>query len=279
MLEPDNFNPQKYLLEANKLMPHLVLLEGEAGMGKSYALERVSTDLKHALLVGASGWLNQVLSKARALLTDERDPAFLAAARLIASEANWAQVAQAPVFSDRESLWRAIAQALERLARRLNGLTLLLEDGHAMSEDDVLALRVVYRRAKLGHAPLLIVLSSRPTEKDLLEGFVQDAIIANASEPERLTLSRLTEYGVQNLVQEHLHHQFLPDNLVAWLHARTEGHALYTLELLRFLRDGGALKDLGVTWVFEAPQGKAVPKTLEASLQARVANARRDSKT
>ena len=129
MLEPDNFNPQKYLLEANKLMPHLVLLEGEAGMGKSYALERVSLDLKHALLVGASGWLNQVLSKARALLTDERDPAFLAAARLIAPEAKWAQVAQAPVFSDRESLWRAIAQALERLARRLNGLTLLLEDG------------------------------------------------------------------------------------------------------------------------------------------------------
>ena len=215
MLEPDNFNPQKYLLEANKLMPHLVLLEGEAGMGKTHILERVSLDLKHALLVGASGWLNQVLSKARALLTDERDPAFLAAARLIAPEAKWAQVAQAPVFSDRESLWRAIAQALERLARRLNGLTLLLEDGHAMSEDDVLALRVVYRRAKLGHAPLLIVLSSRPTEKDLLEGFVQDAIIANASEPERLTLSRLTEYGVQNLVQEHLHHQFLPDNLVA----------------------------------------------------------------
>jgi tetratricopeptide (TPR) repeat protein len=136
------------------------------------------------------------------------------------------------------------------------------------------ALRFLYRRALLGKAPILIALSARPPTRDsaaqdLLEGFGQDAAIADGLAPQRLSLSSLDLNGVTALVHEHLHSE-LPDDLAAWLHARAEGHPLHTLELLRFLRDGGALRQAGTIWVFRAPSGKAVPRQLEAVLQARL---------
>ncbi len=256
-----------------------VLIEGSAGLGKSHTL-RTFASMPKGLVLTAEGknWLTTVLGLCKSQLEFERDSTFLEAARRVAPSAGYAQVAQAQDFADQNALWNTIAFALERLAKRVGGLSLLLEDAHNASQDDLGALRAFYRRAMLGRAPVLIVLTTRPTEQDLLEGFAQDAAIANGIEPSRISLSSLAETGVHALAREHLHSEFLPDNLSAWLYARAEGHPLHTLELLRFLQDGGALQDLGISWIFEAPKGKAIPKNLNAILTARVANAKRDTR-
>jgi tetratricopeptide (TPR) repeat protein len=262
--------------------PRLLLLEGAAGIGKSHSLRAFATSGQNALVLSTActGWLSAALRTFHPRLESERDPSFLQAARSLTADLAWAQVAHAPALTDQNALWTALAQAFERLARRSGGLILLLEDAHDAGADDLGALRVLYRRALLGKAPILIALSARPptrdsTSQDLLEGFGQDAAIADGLAPQRLLLSSLDLNGVTVLVREHLHSE-LPDDLAAWLHARAEGHPLHTLELLRFLRDGGALRQAGTIWVFRAPSGKAVPRQLEAVLQARLLTVQAD---
>lgn len=251
---------------------NLVLLEGEAGLGKSHALRIFANQIGKGLVftTQSSHWLASVLRLCQTNLELERNPAFLEAARRITPDLKWAQVAQAPNLNDQNNLWNAIAHALERLAKRLGGLTLLLEDAHDASADDLGSLRALYRRALLGQAPIQFIITSRPSQPDVLEGFVQDAAIANAPEPTRVVLSKLEASGVDELLQEHLHSKFLPENLSAWLYARAEGHPLHTLELLRFLQDGGSLRRAGVIWVFRVPLGRAVPQKLDALLKARL---------
>jgi tetratricopeptide (TPR) repeat protein len=263
--------------------PRLVLLEGAAGIGKSHNLRAFAALGTNALVLSTActGWLGAALRAFHGWLESERDSSFLQAARSLTPDLAWAQVAYAPTLNDQNALWTALAQAFERLARRSGGLILLLEDAHDAGADDLGALRVLYRRALLGKAPILIALSSRPptdlTAQDVLEGFGQDAAIADGFAPQRLLLSSLDQNGVTALVREHLHSEFLPDDLAAWLHARAEGHPLHTLELLRFLRDGGALRQAGTIWVFRAPSGKAVPRQLEAVLQARLLTVQADA--
>ncbi len=260
--------------------PGLLWLEGEPGIGKSHTLrglsERVSGDAILVLKLPCAGWLAGALRAWHGQLEGERDGAFLEAARRVAPELRWARVAQISAPSDQNALWGAVAHALERLARRVGGLALLLEDAHEASPDDLGALRALYRRALLGKTPLRLALTARPVQPDPLEGFLQDATIANMPPPERVSLARLDEPGVAELLREALHSEFLPDELSAWLHARAEGHPLHTLELLRFLRDGGALRQAGAIWVFRPPSGKAVPRQLEAVLQARLLALRAD---
>ena len=260
--------------------PALLLLEGAAGIGKSHALRSFGQAIGGQVLVlqgSVANWITSVLRSTHTQLESERDPVFLEAARRFAPELRWAQVAQAPASVDQQSLNNALAHALERLARRLNGLVLLLEDVHEASADDLGALRAFYRRVLLGKAPVMLVLTSRPTESAVLEGFEQDAAIAQGLAPERLPLSSLDESGVNALVREHLHSEFLPDNLGAWLFQRAEGHPLHTLELLRYLQEGNALRLVGPIWVFRPPIGKAVPLKLEAVLKARLQHLQTDS--
>jgi tetratricopeptide (TPR) repeat protein len=259
--------------------PRLLLLEGAAGIGKSHSLRTFAASGQNALVLSTAcaGWLSAALRAFHPRLESERDPSFLQAARSLTPDLAWAQVAHAPALTDQNALWMAVAQAFERLARRSGGLILLLEDAHDAGADDLGALRVLYRRALLGKAPILIALSARHTTQDLLEGFGQDAAIADGLAPERLLLSSLDLNGVTVLLREHLHSEFLPDDLAAWLHTRAEGHPLHTLELLRFLRDGGALRQAGTIWVFRAPSGKAVPRQLEAVLQARLLTVQADA--
>ena len=259
--------------------PRLLLLEGAAGIGKSHSLRAFAASGQNALVLSTAcaGWLSAALRAFHGRLESERDPSFLQAARSLTPDVSWAQVAHAPALTDQNTLWTALAQAFERLARRSGGLILLLEDAHDAGADDLGALRVLYRRALLGKAPILIALSAKPLAQDLLEGFGQDAAIADGPAPQRLTLSSLDHNGVTALLREHLHCEFLPDDLAAWLHARAEGHPLHTLELLRFLRDGGALRQAGTIWVFRAPSGKAVPRQLESILQARLLTVQADA--
>ncbi len=263
--------------------PRLLLLEGAAGIGKSHSLRAFAASGQNALVLSTActGWLSAALRTFHGRLESERDPSFLQAARSLTPDLAWAQVAHAPALTDQNALWMALAQAFERLARRSGGLILLLEDAHDAGADDLGALRVLYRRALLGKAPILIALSARPATRDsatqdLLEGFVQDAAIADGLAPQRLSLSSLDLNGVSALLREHLHSEFLPDGLCAWLHTRAEGHPLHTLELLRFLRDGGALRQAGTIWVFRAPSGKAVPRQFETVLQARLLTVQAD---
>jgi DNA-binding SARP family transcriptional activator len=259
--------------------PRLLLLEGAAGIGKSHSLRAFAASGQNALVLSTActGWLSAALRVFHPRLESERDPGFLQAARSLTPDLAWAQVAHAPALNDQNALWTALAQAFERLAQRSGGLILLLEDAHDAGADDLGALRVLYRRALLGKAPILIALSARPIGQDLLEGFGQDAAIADGFAPQRLSLSSLDLNGVTALLREHLHSEFLPDDLAAWLHARAEGHPLYTLELLRFLQDGGALRQAGTIWVFRTPSGKAVPRQLEAVLQARLLTVQADA--
>ncbi len=267
--------------DAMSAKPQVVLLEGAAGLGKSHAMRDFASAVKSGLVLSCSsdGWLAAALRGSFAALQSERDPAFLEAARRLVPELPWARVAQAVVLPDQLTLWNALALVFERLSKRVGGLVLLLEDAHEVSAADMAGVRALYRRALLGAAPMLFVISARPTEIDFLDGFSQDSVLLeDAVLPKRIVLSPLDQTGLEALVQSYLHSAAFPETLSVWLMARAEGHPLYTLELLRFLHDGGALQDLGLTWVFDPPKGKGLPKSLEAVLLARIATAKREKR-
>ncbi len=166
-------------LNSRNGQPELVLLEAAAGFGKSHAFRDFASQVKQGLVfcLPSQAWLATMLRVCYSHLEGERDPAFLEAARRVVPELPWAKVAQAAHLTDQNSLSNALAHALERLAKRVGGLVLLLEDWHEASNDDLNSLRVLYRRALMGQTPMLFGLNARPMPNDLLEGFGQDAAI------------------------------------------------------------------------------------------------------
>jgi|GEM_PF-5026354 len=253
--------------------PGLLIVEGEAGVGKTHLTRRWAAQAPGCVVTLATGApLLTALVAALPELLESRDAAFLAAARALVPDAPWPVLAApAPSPRDRAGVLTAVARELDRLARRRTGLGVLVEDVHDRGADDHDALVQLWRRFALLGTPALLVVTSRPdtSGSGRLDALEREAALAGSSAGPRLRLGPLDLDDTRELIASQLGSSF-PDELTAWLHAHAEGHALHAVELLRYLQGGGALRSLGVTWQFRAPDRHVGVETLNGVIDARL---------
>ncbi len=276
--ELEQCNQLWHLAKVSK--PQFAMLVGTAGLGKSYFLRNFlsSISVGSGVLVKDSSFLTGLLRSAFTVLQNEREPGFLSAAKRFCPELTWTVLAKENIELQREQAWLAVAHALERVAVRLGGLCILLEDIHAFNSDDITALRFMYRQWLHNQTPIFLLASTRPSlDTAIFEGLETDALLAKADTPIKLELHALDFQGITLLIQSMLPNADVPAELSKWIFTRSEGHPLYASELLRFLISGGAIQNLGATWQFQAPPDTTVPHGLEAVLLSRLATARAEN--
>jgi len=260
----------------------LILIEGQAGIGKSWLVRAFRAGLEAAPYVASTPFVSVALRASAHLLAAEREAAFLAAARQVAPGGPWAPVPGENGWApDREGVRIAIAGAFARVARARGGLCLVVEDVHAWSEDDRADLRAFWRYWASAETPVLVVVTARPLEAGTeaalwFEDLRNDAFRAGVSLPGRLELWPLAAAEMSDLIRAVLAGGQPPEGLAEWLQERSGGHPLHAQELLRFLVEGGALIGIGGVWTFQPPSAEAVPGDLDSILRRRLARARED---
>jgi tetratricopeptide (TPR) repeat protein len=248
----------------------LVGVAGEPGLGKTTLVEDVLAGLRDCLI--ARGRCSERLAGAEAYLPllevlDDlaRGPAGEEVTRLLKTVApTWyAQAApgsgealsQAQVelkHASTERLKRELLAFLHELSRS-RPLVLFLDDLHwaDVSTTDILS----YLAPRCGGSRLLVLLTYRPAD------LARDRHLFHSVRRDLLSRGSFREFALEFLGRDDLArymdltfpgHRFPPD-LVALLHARTEGNPLFMTGLLGYLRDRGALAQRDGAWALARP--------------------------
>jgi predicted ATPase len=212
----------------------------------------------------------------RAATFAERDvPWFRELAALANADAS-AKVAQQPIVTQYSAVLSAIAS--ER------PLVLILEDLHWV--DSASSGLLVHLSREVAHNRMLILGTYRPDEVAVSRGAMAHPLAETVSELKRrhgdiwLDLGELAEVDGRRFVDAYLDTQ--PNRLGsafrAALFARTGGHALFTVELVRELRERGDLRqDTDGQWI----QGPAIdwnvlPARVEGAIEKRMQRLEQD---
>lgn len=257
--------------------PALVLVEGEAGIGKSRLLREflVAEDLRS--LVAAcppfrqAMTLGPIVDAARQATVDVAAlglSGLAGALRPLFPE--WAaDLPPAPeILADagaaRHRLLRALAELIDRLAFDV----LVVEDVHWADESTLDFLMFLVSRPVQRFA---IVLTYRP--EDVPAGstlFRLSSRLSGGAGQARLTLRTLDVAATADLVSSMLDGDEVSDAFAAYLHERTDGVPLALEESVRLLRDRSDLLRLRGEWVRRTLRDIAVPATIRDAVIERV---------
>jgi DNA-binding CsgD family transcriptional regulator len=249
----------------------LVLVSGEAGIGKSTLVQRLVRDAREngaLVLTGAAYDLTATppygpwLELIRTYPDDKKLPAlpeFMTSREAVAD------------LGSQEELHLAVLAFFQQVSQ-VSPLLLVLEDLHWSDQPSLELLRVIARAIE--RDPVLLVVTFRddevPREHPLWQ--LQPALIRE-SNAERLDLRPLDEAAISDLAGS----QFdLPaatrSTLVSYLMTRAEGNPLYTVELLRTLEMEGILRQVDGLWRLEDVADTAVPTLVRQMVQRRMAD-------
>ncbi|KAA2212884.1 ATP-binding protein [Teichococcus oryzae] len=274
-------------------MGQVVLLRGEAGIGKS----RLAAALREALLAGGEAHQEMAfycspqhmdsalqpvvarleraaglsppdtpearLAKLEALLLPldppPEDVALVAELLSVPTLGRWPSPGLLPQRR-REKLLTALLRRLRGLAAR-EPLLVLLEDAHWLDPTTYEFLNLLV--AEVPAMPMLVMITHRPdfdTEAWLGQSHVTPMQINRLARAEHLALLRRVAHG-----------KALPLEVEAEILARTDGVPLFVEEVGRAVLEGGLLREEADRWVLEGPLPPfAVPGSLQASLVARL---------
>lgn len=180
---------------------------------------------------------------------------------------------------ERLRLLDSLAQFLLKYAQA-RPIVVLLHDVHEADTETTELLRYLARNleladrgrdmaARFGYSPplplrLLVVAAfrssdtaGRPLEKALLE-------LGKSGEATSLPLGRLTQEGVERLVQSMLGQEVLPRGLTQRVYQETRGNPFFVVELMRSLVEAGALKTKEGAWRarLDEPGALRIPATI-----------------
>lgn len=228
-----------------------LVIEGEAGMGKSHLLadvQRSVSDWRLRVIVAEGDAVQRATPYYpwRAVLTEllggaapagARRAALLAALEPTPELVPWAPVLDAVVrvgipetevteqmsaAARADSLGAIMIQLLEHAARR-DGVALVLDDVHWFDSVSLSLVMDVARRAR----GVLLVIGSRPDSP----GSARLGELCRVPGAERMLLDALPRPLARRLVEDRLGVEELPEAIEAFIWERAEGHPLHTEEL------------------------------------------------
>jgi ATP/maltotriose-dependent transcriptional regulator MalT len=249
----------------------LVLVSGEAGIGKSTLVEAVELEAQRLGLAVLTGRCYDLSADqpyglwsdlGRALPADPGLPPFPAAITQTVAEAR---------VASQHTLLQELAGFFTALAAR-GPLLLVLEDIHWADADSLTALRVLARMLRA--LPVLTVATYRSdelTRRHVLHQLVPQLV--REARAERLVLQPLAEDDIRAYLRASWPMGEADEaRLVAYLAAQAEGNPLFVVELLRTLVEDRVLTRTTAGWSVGALQQGVVPLLVQQVIDARLSH-------
>jgi DNA-binding SARP family transcriptional activator len=258
--EPELLSLRRALDEAAQGRGQVVMLVGEAGIGKSRALAALAVEADRRggrVLLGRAYETEQVLAfgpwvdalrgvdvAADAMVLDSLDPVWRAELARLLPELGGTEPEPSAPAADHRRLFEAIGRLVAALATD-RPLLLLLEDGHWADEMSLRLLAFLGRRIRT--ARVLIGVTAR--EEELASAPVLDRVLDELGrEPHaiRLTLARLSESDTAALVRGLARVGGGAEavrRLATQVWALSEGNPFMVVETMRALQEGTAPPD------------------------------------
>lgn len=243
----------------------VIVIEGEAGLGKSRLVEelfRQAEAMNVNVFLGLAEAIEQNTPyhiwkniSAKMFNLDEQNSIpeqKLFFERLVESDEDLRE--RAPLLSavlpfvipDNDSTKNIVGDAranamhqliIERLAKTANDapVVLAIEDVHWLDSGSWALLSLAAQRVN----PLLIVITSRPMNSITSMEYIQ---IRGMASTRFLSLAPLGSLDIETLLCQRLEVKKLPDQLVSFIRNKAEGHPFYSEELAYALRDGGFIE-------------------------------------
>ncbi len=285
-----------YLDEAIAGRGGTLLVEGEAGIGKSRLLYEIAQDARWRgvhILWGQCAEATVVtpyhplaeafraaLSPLRAeQLADLIEPLWLQEiGRLVPQLTDWLPDLASPAPLEpkqgEERFIEALVQTLMGMARIAPHL-LILDDLQWVDEATLRALATLVRRLR-GHRFLVLLayreeeIHAPPARWELFR------VLDRAAGGRRLRLRRLSQQDTAALIRRSLDASRINADFSAWVHRESEGNPLFILEILRSLHSEGWLRRRGRTWQTPWDEGSDalpegwLPPTVEQVIHRRL---------
>ncbi len=263
----------------------LVLITGEAGVGKSRLAEEFMTAVRGRGGITARGrcWepergvsYQPIADILRVLFASTGQEVWPAMPAWIQAELSFLvpdlvppvgakPVGHSPGRGRQPAFLLAIAEAICRLARG-TPLLLVLEDLHCASDSTLAAIHYLARQA--AGRGMLIVGTYRSFEADQMPALQEMAAqLAREGIARNLTLERLSQTAVADLLLNIGGGEFC-DGFVRQLYEHTDGNALFLVETLRELEAAGSIAAKTIRGA--AAAGLGVPPTVHTLIQARL---------
>jgi class 3 adenylate cyclase/tetratricopeptide (TPR) repeat protein len=267
-----------------------VVLEGEAGIGKTRILEdtaAVAMELDEpywVLEASADEELRGPFLLFRSLLSSPRMSSIAQQAMALeqldrAQEAIAGRGSGGEGLSPQEQMLRTfdeVASAMLALTRE-RPLALLLDDLQWADDDSIQLIRYLVRT--LGSGPIVLVISIRPHSDSASGG--AGKLIADLDRMDVtkvLRLKRLTRLQTGELL-ENLLGEPVDDSTLASLHARSEGVPFFIEEFARAYREAEALQLIDGTWTMTRLSGPTVPSSVQSLIDRRLAQLDEDCRS
>ena len=256
----------------------LVLIAGEAGIGKTRLITEVCRDVSvdpgATVLMGGchDGEVGAYAPFVEALNDWLRSTPVNEVARVLGAEAavigrlapavhailtDLAPLADLGPDEAEARLNDAIGQVLTRMTVERPAV-LVLDDLHWADAATVSLLRVVARKATT--MPLLVVGTYRDTDLDRRHPLAEALpLLRREVEPTRLALHGLPAESVRELLERLADHE-VPEAFAAMLAEQTDGNPFFLREMLIHLTDVGALRFEEGVWVASADIANAIPE-------------------
>ena len=265
-----------------------VVLEGEAGIGKTRMLEESIEFAKDfqppfwALDVTADEELRGPFLLFRSLLSSPRMSA-IAREAMALEQLDRAQDAiggKSPSggesLSPQDQMLRIfdeVASAIAALSRE-RPVALLLDDLQWADDDSIQLIRYLVRT--LPTAPIMLLITVRPYSESRSGG--ASKLIADLDRmrvTQVLRLERLSRPETAELLQNLLGSP-VDEQTLQSLHARSEGVPFFVEEFARAYREADALQLMDGTWTMTRLSGPAVPSSVQSLVERRVAQLSED---
>lgn len=260
----------------------LVLIEGEAGIGKTRLAEEFAQASLALSLAGKARELEQalpyqpIIDALRSLLVRTDWPALQATLRAHLP-AVWLNEAArllpelvdhfAPGAADESRLWESIHQLLLTLARQRQ-VVFFLDDAQWADAATLALAGYLARQIDDAGAPIVYLAAARTiTPRTALAGLVQN--LTREGRLQRISLSRLSPEEIAALAQ-----RVSPDRapaLAEWLARLSEGNPYILVECIRYAREKGILS----ASAFNAKalsSSPIVPQTVYTLIESRLGN-------
>ncbi|WP_166828507.1 adenylate/guanylate cyclase domain-containing protein [Thalassoroseus pseudoceratinae] len=228
----------------------VVIIEGEAGIGKSFLIDELIRQANHEgirVCLGVGNAIEKSLpyvgwqAIAEELLTDDFQETHKELAEVFSlmnaivplglpeTETTRQMSAAARADNTRQILIKLIRHAASK-----NQLLLILDDAQWIDSASwaiVRSLGPVIERYKL---PILLVIATRPFDDQTPEEY---AALRQSPQVDKIDLLPFSYEDCQRLICDQLQTESAPNEVVDWIYRRSEGHPLYCAELTHLLCD------------------------------------------